>query len=140
MAILIDTYMKYKTLIIEKSEKDRLKRIMAMGHYFNDKTYKASISKLHEELEVAKIVEEAKMPDDVIRFDSLVTIETPFGPPKTYQLVTPEKSDIKQNKISILAPMGSALIGYAKNDEIDWHFPSGPNVIKIIDVVQPKDA
>ncbi len=130
--------MKYKTLILEKREHERLKRIMAMGHYLNDKTYRASISKLHEELEHAKVVKAEKMPDDVIRFDSMVTIETPFGPAKTYQLVTPEKSDIKQNKISILAPMGSALIGYAKGDEVDWHFPSGPNVIKIVDVVQPK--
>lgn len=126
--------MKYDKLLIEKKEHELLKRILAMSKYHKDPSYKASISKLKEELETAKIISEKDMPDDVIRFNSMVTIQTPFGPEKTYQLVTPDKSNVAESKISILAPMGSALIGYAKGDEVMWQFPSGLNSIKIVDV------
>lgn len=128
--------MKYDKLIIEKKEYELLKRILSMSKYHKDPSYKASISKLKEELESAKILNEKDLPNDVVRFDSLVTIQTPFGPEKSYQLVTPDKSNVAENKISILAPMGSALIGYAAGDEVMWQFPSGSNSIKIVHVKQ----
>lgn len=130
--------MKYGKLILEKKEHDLLKRILSMSKYHKDSTYKASISKLSEELKTAKIVSEKEMPEDVVRFNSTVSIQTPFSPEKSYQLVLPEQSNVQQNKISILAPMGSALIGYSKDDEISWQFPSGLNTIKIINVEQEK--
>jgi len=37
----------------------------------------------------------------------------------------------------VLAPMGLALFGYAKDDEILWQFPSGLQAIKILKVEQP---
>ncbi|MGO2103109.1 GreA/GreB family elongation factor [Psychroflexus halocasei] len=129
--------MKYETIIIEEDELNILKRIMSMSRYLNDKSYKASISHLYAELEKVKVVNEEDMPKDVIRFNSIVTFETPFSKNQSYQIVTPEKSDIKNNKISVLAPMGLALFGYAKGDELTWEFPSGENTIKITDVKQP---
>ncbi|SHG71807.1 regulator of nucleoside diphosphate kinase [Salegentibacter echinorum] len=128
--------MKYDVIIIEKKEHELLKRIVSMAQYYKDKTYRSSIEKLSRELQHAKIVKEKDMPEDVIRFNSVVTISTPFTPKKAYQIVTPEKSNVKQNKISILAPMGLALFGYAKGDDVEWEFPSGTNNITIEDVKQ----
>lgn len=107
-----------------------------MAHYHKDPSYKASIEKLHKELQEANIVGLNKMPQDVIRFNSIATIETPWNIQRSYQIVTPEKSNVKENKISILAPMGLALFGYAQGDEIIWQFPMGPNTIKILKVEQ----
>lgn len=131
--------MKYDTIIIEEGELNILKRIMSMSRYLNDKSYKASISKLYNELEKVKVINEEEMPEDVIRFNSIVTFDTPFSKNQSYQIVTPENSDIKNNKISVLAPMGLALFGYAKGDELTWEFPSGESIIKIIDVVHPEN-
>jgi len=128
--------MKYGEIIVEKKELEMLKNIMSMAHYHKDASYRASIEKLNNELAAAKIVSNKDMPDDVIRFNSTVTIQTSYNVTKSYQLVTPEKSDIKQNKVSVLAPMGLALFGYAKGDEILWQFPAGESAIKIIDVEQ----
>ena len=128
--------MKYGNLIIEKKEYELLKRIISMAQYHKDKSYRASIEKLHKELDEAKITSEKKMPADVIRFNSMVSIETPWNVKRTYQIVTPEKSDLKKEKISVLAPMGLALFGYAKGDDIEWHFPTGVNTIKILEVNQ----
>ena len=76
------------------------------------------------------------MPDEIVRFNSIVTIQIPNGDEKTFQIVTPEKSDISLNKLSILAPMGLALFGYAVGDEFLWQFPTGMNKIKIQKVNQ----
>lgn len=131
--------MKYDTIIIEEGELNILKRIMSMSRYLNDKSYKASISKLYTELEKAKVNNEEEMPEDVIRFNSIVTFDMPSSKNQSYQIVTPENGDVKNNKVSVLAPIGLALFGYAKGDELTWEFPSGENIIKIIDVVQPEN-
>lgn len=132
--------MKYDVIIIEKGEYELLKRIMSMAQYYKDATYRASIEKLKTELDFAKIVREKNMPDDVVRFNSTVEIATPVGPNKTYQVVTPDHSNIKEGKISILAPMGLALFGYAQGDKVEWEFPTGKNSIDIIKVEQnPKE-
>lgn len=128
--------MKYGELIIEKKEYEFLKQIMSLARYYKDNSYKASIFKLNEELKDARIVSNIKMPLDVIRLNSIVTIETPYAVEKTYQIVTPEKGDIRQDKISVLAPMGLALFGYAKGDHITWTFPMGESHIEIKEVKQ----
>lgn len=128
--------MKYGQLIIEKKEFELLKRTLAMAHYHKDCSYKKSFAKFHQEIGLAKTVSNRKMPDDIIRFNSVVTIETPWNVKRSYQVVTPEKSDLARNRISVVAPMGLALFGYAKGDEIEWQFPMGINIIKILDVVQ----
>ena len=128
--------MKYDVIIIEEVEYELLKRIVSMAQYYKDNSYRASIEKLKNELDFAKIVSEKNMPEDVVRFNSKVEITTPFGVNRTYQIVTPDHSNIKENKISILAPMGLALFGYAQGDEVEWEFPTGKNLINIIKVEQ----
>lgn len=128
--------MKYGEIIVEKKEYELLRRIMGMAHYHKDDSYKASIAKLNDELKRAKIVHKKDLPVDVIRFNSTVSIQTVFNVKKTYQIVIPEKSNIQFNKISVLAPMGLALFGYAQGDEILWSFPAGESYIKILEVQQ----
>lgn len=128
--------MKYGELIVEKKEYDFLKQIMSLAKYYKDTTYKASIYKLNEELKNARIISKNKMPDDVIRLNSYVTIETPYAVEKTYQVVTPDKGDIRKNRVSVLAPMGLALFGYAQGDNITWTFPLGESYINIKKVTQ----
>jgi regulator of nucleoside diphosphate kinase len=132
--------MKYGNLIVDKDEYNSLMRSISISTNNGDKTYKTSLNKLSAELKMAKIVKNSNMPDDIIRFNSFVTICTSFNVERCYQIVAPEKSDIHQNKISILSPMALALFGYAKNDEISWEFPSGMSTIKIIDVVQKEEV
>ncbi|WDO12085.1 GreA/GreB family elongation factor [Flavobacterium sp. WW92] len=129
--------MKYEEIIIEKREYELLRQIISNADHNKDKTYKASIEKLTDELKSATIINNENMPIEVVRFNSIVTVQMPFGEPKSFQIVTPDKSDISKNKLSILAPMGLALFGYAVSDEIMWQFPSGINAIKILNVEQP---
>ena len=128
--------MKYGELIMEKKESELLWRMISMSHLTKDRSYRQSVIKLLQEMKTARVVSEAKMPLDVIRLNSEVAISVSENLQRTYFLVSPEKSDLKQNRISILAPMGLALFGYAKGDELEWEFPQGTHSIKILDVIQ----
>ncbi|MUH37148.1 transcription elongation factor GreAB [Zobellia amurskyensis] len=117
--------MKYGGLVIEKKEYVLLKRFMNLSGYYKDKTLRKSVEKLVGELESAQIHDEAEMPEDVIRFNSTITIASENGWRKKFKLVIPTESDVNSNRISILTPMGAAVIGYAQGDTLIWDFPAG---------------
>uniref|UniRef100_UPI00404A8CC7 GreA/GreB family elongation factor n=1 Tax=Flavobacterium sp. TaxID=239 RepID=UPI00404A8CC7 len=125
--------MKYGKIIIDKTELETLKELFSNSQKKSDKTYRLSVEKLMNELKEAKI-QNGDLPEDVIRLNSEVTIKTTSNEEKTYQIVTPDKSNLAANKISILAPMGLALLGYAESDSVDWQFPTGISTIKVIKV------
>ncbi len=113
--------MKYGNLILEKKEYVFLKRLLNVTGYYKDQNTKDSLKKLSGELTTALIYDNEEMPEDVIRFNSMVTVKS--GTWKTeFQLVIPTARDISVNKISILAPMGSAVMGYAEGDSVSWEF------------------
>lgn len=126
--------MKNGRLIIEKEEfniiQDLIKNIVDAPNLMN-----ACITKLKEEMKTALIVDHPNFPSDVVRLNSVVDVDTPFGMMKA-QLVLPENSNSNQKRISLLTPMGSALLGYAEGDELMWNFPNGEKQIKIIKVSQ----
>ncbi|CAZ97730.1 GreA/GreB family elongation factor [Zobellia galactanivorans] len=128
--------MKYGGLVIEKKEYVLLKRFMNLTGYYKDKTLRKSVEKLVGELESAQIRDEAEMPEDVIRFNSTVSIVSETGWRKKFKLVVPTESDVNSNKISILTPMGAAVIGYAQGDTLVWDFPAGEQRMVIEEVDQ----
>ena len=128
--------MKYGSIMLEKKEYVYLKRILNISGYARDLETQKCLMSLANELKTAHIVDEDEMPKDVIRFNSTVTLVLENGVEKVLQLVIPSERDIKQSKISVLTPMGSALIGYSVDDTVQWDFPSGKQNFSIINVVQ----
>lgn len=130
--------MKYGNLVIEKKEYVLLKKLMNLSGYYKDETFRKSVNKLIGELASAQIVDDTEMPDDVVRFNSIMTIGSKDGWQRTFQLVLPTESNIEENKISIATPMGAAVIGYAECDTIVWEFPNGIRELTIKKVSQQK--
>ena len=90
---------------------------------------------LEGELRKARLVEQDDFPGDVVRINSKVSIrDERDGKNIELTLVTPQKADIKQRKISILSPIGTALIGYRKGQKVQWKVPSGHKTFTILDV------
>lgn len=131
--------MKYGNLILEKKEYVFLKRLLNVTGYYKDENTKTSLKKLSAELTSAIIYDNDEMPEDVIRFNSIVSVTS--GTWQTeFQLVIPTARDISANKISILAPMGSAVMGYAQGDSVIWNFPNGKKELSIVKVTQAERA
>ena len=101
-------------------------------------SYQKFLMKLSEELKTAHIVDEEEMPEDIIRFNTRATLVFDNGMEKTLKIVIPMDKDAKNNKISVLTPMGSSLIGYSQGDAITSEFPGGKQTIFIKEVKQEK--
>ncbi len=128
--------MKYRSLMLEKREYVYLKRILNISGYTGDFETQKSLKKLLEELKTAQIVDNEELPKDIIRLNSKVSVESENGWSKTIQIVIPSDRDLKNDKISVLTPMGAALIGYSQGDAIIWDFPKGLQQLKIVAVEQ----
>ena len=91
---------------------------------------------LHAELKKAKLVNKDKFPLDVVRINSTVRVKAEDKDEvMEFMLVTPDKANIKEKRISIMAPIGTALIGFRKGQQVKWQVPSGKKVFTILDVV-----
>lgn len=96
---------------------------------------KENFGKLYQELKKAKVVASEDFPDDVVRLDSSVVIrDMKTKRDMTLTIVLPQKADIKQKKVSVLAPIGTALIGFKKGQIVSWEVPAGKKDFKIMEV------
>ncbi len=87
--------------------------------------------KLEEELARAKIVEPKQIPPTVVTMNSTVRFKVDSSNEEfTMTLVYPKDVDVAQNKISILAPVGSAMLGLAQGAELEWPKP-GVGMLKV---------
>jgi len=92
-------------------------------------------AKLSQELKKAQLVDPADFPADVVRLDSTVVIkDLQTKREMTITIVLPQKADIKQKKVSVLAPIGTALIGFRKGQKVSWEVPSGKKDFMIMEV------
>lgn len=130
--------MKYGGLILEKKEFVILKRFLSLTGYHKESILQQSVKNLMEQLETASICNENEIPKDIIRFNSHFTVTSEGGWQKKFQLVVPIDSDIKHNKLSILTPMGTTVIGRSENDSFLWEFPTGAEHLTITGVRQGK--
>jgi regulator of nucleoside diphosphate kinase len=93
---------------------------------------------LLDELERAKIVSEKKLPENVVNMHSTVTFTVQSTQKTfTYELVYPSELDGTPSKLSILSPVGSALIGLQEGAEIDWPISTGKQTLVQVDKVTP---
>jgi regulator of nucleoside diphosphate kinase len=100
-------------------------------------------SDLQAELERADIVEPRDVPPTVVSMNSTVRFRVASSSEEfTLTLVYPKDMDSSSGKISILAPVGSALLGLSQGDEIEWPRPGGGVLrVRIEEIVyQPERA
>jgi regulator of nucleoside diphosphate kinase len=98
------------------------------------------LSDLHEEIDLAMVVEPEKVPADVVTMDSTVrVVDLETGDGNEYTLVSPAQADIGARRVSVTAPLGTALLGYRQGDHLIWSMPGGVRHLRIQKVVQPCD-
>lgn len=120
--------MENPRLIISAKERELI-MTWIIGSTPADVTIRESLDKLYSELEQAEIREEVDLPADVVRVNSIVTIQSPSGRKEGLQLVMPLEADLKLNKLSVFTVMGSALVGYREGTTISWKLPKGEETI-----------
>jgi len=92
---------------------------------------------LSYELNRAVVVENGELPTDSIRLNSHVKVkELTSNKEMEFSIVMPAFADFKQRKISVLTPMGAALIGLCKGETVEWKMPAGMKKFEVLDVIQ----
>ncbi|RAU82055.1 nucleoside diphosphate kinase regulator [Pontibacter arcticus] len=100
-----------------------------------------SLSKLGEELKRAKRVASEEIPSDVITMNSRVLLkDLDKGTEIEITLVYPKDADIQSRRISILAPVGTAILGCKEGDVVEWPVPSGTIHYKVVKVLFQPEA
>ena len=129
------------SIYITSQDKQRLEELLAEVSV-SDPRQRGDLKLLEEELRRAVIVEPKEIPGDVITMNSraeLIDLDT--RETVTFTLVFPRDSNVEEEKISVLAPIGAGMLGYRIGDEFEWRVPDGVRHMKVTNVhYQPEAA
>lgn len=122
-------------IIVATEDRERLLQLAAQ----------ADNSGVPEQLEVelarAQVVPLAQVPADVIVMNSELEYEVAATRQRRrLQLVYPEHADSSAGRVSVLAPLGCALLGLRVGQEIDWLMPGGPRRLRVLSVARGTSA
>jgi len=95
---------------------------------------------LDAEMQRAKVVPSGKVPSDVITMNSKAILSFDDGEDEEYTLVYPDEANLAENKLSVLSPVGTAILGYRAGDVVDWKVPEGTVTIRVKSVVYQPEA
>jgi regulator of nucleoside diphosphate kinase len=127
-------------ITISTTDRDRLLQLINSVR-LDRRVPMQQILALEGELARAKAVAPDQLPRDVISMNSTVWFrDVDTGELERFVLVYPHEADITQDRISVLAPVGTALLGYQVHDVIEWPVPQGKRRFQIVNVAQPAAA
>ena len=131
---------KQTAIHITKSDYERLSALIEKTRE-RDPMDRENLKKLEAELDRAEIVDAKDISKKVITMRSRVRLkDLVSGEANTYSLVFPSEADFSQGKISVLAPIGTAILGYKSGDTIEWPVPSGVRKLKIDKILYQPEA
>ncbi|MCH8082316.1 MAG: transcription elongation factor GreA [Proteobacteria bacterium] len=89
------------------------------------------IAELDDVLSRAEVIDPARLSGDTVTFGATVTMLDQDNKKKIYQIVGNYEVDVKGGKISFSSPLGAALIGKKKGDDVEVHTPSGEKYYEV---------
>lgn len=132
--------MNNRTIYITELDLKRLRELIADA---GSTSYRNSsyLKQLDAELHRGQVVAPQDVPSDVITMNSRVRlIDVESGEEMKYTLVFPQDADSAQGKISILAPIGTAMLGYRVGDVFSWSVPDGVRQLKVVEIIFQPEA
>jgi regulator of nucleoside diphosphate kinase len=133
--------MKKLPIIISAADHEALSCAITAAGKLSERG-RAELSSLAGELNRAKIVAPREIPPDVITMNSRAELEDLDTEERMeFTLVFPSDANIEEGRISILAPLGTAMLGYRVGDEFEWVVPYGQRRLRVTAVqFQPEAA
>lgn len=128
--------MRNRPIVITRTDAARLRELLATRA--RAERDQAHLQELAEELERARIAEPGEVPADVITMHTRIQVlDLVSGERRDLTLVLPRESDARAGFISVLAPLGTALLGYRAGDEVEWQMPGGLRRLRVESVRPP---
>lgn len=130
-----------RQIIVTESDRSSLEALLASG-FAQAAGPSADFDDLSAELNRAQTVSPDEVPNGVVTMNSTVVLsDLETGEKETYTLVFPTDADIAEGRLSVLAPIGIAILGQHVGDVLKWRVPAGMRRLKIEEIVyQPERA
>jgi regulator of nucleoside diphosphate kinase len=131
----------HETIVLTENDYSRLKQLLAELSRQADGT-QTELETLQEILDLARVVKADKVPANIVTMNSRVMFEdVRSGEKGTVTIVYPSDTDVPTRRISILSPVGTALLGEAQGAEVELPVPHGQTRrIRIVDVLYQPEA
>lgn len=134
------TTAQHRQIVITEFDLERLQELIEemQDQPSRDNRY---LDELSEELLRAEVVTPQEIPPQVVTMNSRVLLQDLDSKGETeYTLVFPAEANLDQGKISVLAPVGMAMIGYRVGDTITWKVPAGTRRLKVKKILYQPEA
>lgn len=107
----------------------------------SDPHSRRALQGLRAELERAVVLPLEELPDDVVRIGSVVEVhDLEDDETARYTLCFPEHAEITSGRLSVFAPLGTALLGFPTGHEFTWEMPGGPRRLRILAATPPESS
>ena len=127
-------------IFVTANDHKRLGELLLVAESFGDKG-RLDLKSLAAELRRAQVVESRDVPKTVVTMNTrLRFVDLDDGQRMEVTLVFPADADIDAGRMSVLSPIGTALLGYSKGDAIEWAVPAGIRRIRIEEIVYQPEA
>lgn len=125
-----------RTIYITRADMTRLRNLIEAHKGSRD-----DLTRLRTELDHARVVEQVDIPADVVTMNSRARLrDLDDEEEMTFTLVFPENASIEHDRISVLAPIGTAMLGQRQGDEFEWEVPAGRVRLKVVKVLYQPEA
>ncbi len=132
--------MKQHNIVITETDMEKLQRLLDSVRNSRSKDQE-HLAMLEAELDRAHVVSKGRVPADVITMNSQVRLsDLATGKEMSYFLVFPRDADFSKSKISVLAPIGTAILGYRAGDVIEWNVPGGTRKLRVEEILHQPEA
>ncbi len=132
--------MSGKPIHITAFDLDRLQNLIvdAQSTEYRKSEY---LDNLKMELQRAVIVAPQEIPPTVVTMNSTVElVDMDTNEVETYTLVFPEDADVSKGRVSILPPIGTAMLGYEIGDVFEWDVPAGKRHLRVGRIIYQPEA
>ncbi len=132
--------MKDRNIFMTAHDKRRLEGLLDAGVSVNCRD-RNDLKSLRDELGRANVVKSKDVPADVVTMNSKVCLrDLDDGSEMEVQLVFPEMADIAHGNLSVLSPVGTAILGYREGDTVTWQVPAGESHLRIDRILYQPEA
>jgi len=128
-------------IYVTTSDYQRLSALVERNRDRNGDADREYLDQLEEELARAKVVNPEDIPQNVITMRSKVRLkDLKSGQTVMYSLVFPCEANSNEGQISVLAPIGTALLGNRSGDVVESRVPSGLRRLKVKEILYQPEA
>ena len=133
---------KQVTIYVSQTDRERLGNLIERVRNEGDRSDLAYVDKLEDELEFADVVAPESIPADVVTMRSKVKLkDLDTKQESVYSIVFPSEANFDEGKISILAPLATAMLGSRRGAIIEFEAPGRARRLQILEILyQPESA